>query len=195
MIGVLQASCLDQRGGCRPHVGLWIYLVLIWLSSRTITVRQLYTRELIVDDHLDKATILDIERHHQDVKYLVPTGVKRILTGFGVPPVRVQELGWWAETTIITESETKCIPKQNEIDVIFPAPTFELSNEDPPLSPTSTFFSQTTLTNDTSITATCCPAQHNSGRGLFSQHKTLWASWYLTCRLPVGGVYRVYFGG
>jgi hypothetical protein len=121
--------------------------------------------------------------------------VKRILTDFGVSPDHVQELGWWAETTIITESEAKYIPKEHEIDVVIPSSTIKLSEDDPPLSPTSTLFSQTTLTNDTSIIATCCPAQHNSGRGLFSQHKTLWASWYLTCRLPDSGVYRVYFGG
>jgi len=151
--------------------------------------------KLMKDDHLDKATILDIERYHHNVQYLVPSGIKRILAEFGVNPDRVQELGWWDETTINTESETKYQPKEHELDVIIPSPKFELSEDDPPLSPTSTFFSQATLTNDSSITATCCPAQHNSGRGLFSQHKTLWASWYLICLLPDGGEYRLYFGG
>lgn len=147
---------------------------------------------MTIDDHLDKATILDIEKYHSDVQYLVPTGVKNILVNFGVSPSKVKELGWWDETTITTSPEY--LPKDHQLDVIIPSPTFELS-DDPPLSPTSTLFSQATLTNDTTITATCCPAQHNSGRGLFHRNQTLWASWYLTCALPEGGEYNVYFGG
>jgi N-acyl-phosphatidylethanolamine-hydrolysing phospholipase D len=149
--------------------------------------------ELILDDHLDRTTILDIEKFHQSVEYLVPKGVEAILVSFGVDATRVKELGWWDETTILTSPEY--LPKEHQIDVIIPSPTFELSEDDPPLSPTSTLFSQATLTNDTSITATCCPAQHNSGRGLFHRNETLWASWYLTCILPDGGEYKVYFGG
>ena len=136
---------------------------------------------------------------NQAVHYLVPTGVKAILTSFGIPYTRVQELGWWDETTITTADQylsKDTSPQQmNQIDIIIPSPTFELSENDPPLSPTSTLFSQTTLTNDTIIIVTCCPAQHNSGRGVFHRNKTLWASWYLTCALPDGSEYKVYFGG
>jgi len=156
----------------------------------------------MTDDHLDKQTILDIQKYHQNVQYLVPTGVKAILTNFGIPHAQVQELGWWDETTITTLDQhlskftsPQHSPQMNQIDIIIPSPTFELSDNDPPLSPTSTLFSQTTLTSDTTIIVTCCPAQHNSGRGVFHQNKTLWASWYLTCTLPDGTEYKVYFGG
>jgi len=188
-------DCLGPREGCLLPVESRICYRLTWLSFRMIIVRppQFWMGELTVDDHLDKATILDIEKLHQNVQYLVPNGVKAILTTFGVDPSRVKELGWWDETTVTTSPEY--LPKEHQIDVIIPSPTFELSDNDPPLSPTSTLFSQATLTNDTSITATCCPAQHNSGRGLFHRNETSWASWYLTCNLPDGGEYKVYFGG
>jgi L-ascorbate metabolism protein UlaG (beta-lactamase superfamily) len=176
---------------CRIQDLLQVNLVVI--SHDHCSLPQTPRGELIEDDHLDKATILDIEKYYQNVQYLVPTGVKAILTTFGVDPTRVNELAWWEETTITTSPEY--LPKEHQIDVIIPNPTFELSEDDPPLSPTSTLFSQATLTNDTSITATCCPAQHNSGRGFFHRNKTLWASWYLTCVLPDGGEYKVYFGG
>jgi hypothetical protein len=188
-------DCLGLREGCHPLVEFKICYKSIWSSFRMIIVRppQSPRGELIVDDHVDKATILVIEKYYQNVQYLVPNGVKAILTTFGVHPTRVKELGWWAEITITTSPEY--LPKEHQIDVIIPNPTFELSEDDPPLSPTSTLFSQATLTNGTSITATCCPAQHNSGRGLFHRNETLWASWYLTCNLPDGVEYKVYFGG
>jgi hypothetical protein len=196
MIDAHLVDCLGLRGGCRVLVVFRIYWMSIWSLYRMIIVRPsliLMAAELIADDHLDKATILDIERYHQNIQYLVPNGVKAILVSFGVDLTRVKELGWWDETTITTSPEY--LPKEHQIDVTIPSPTFESSDNDPPLSPTSTLFSQATLTNDTSITATCCPAQHNSGRGLFHRNETLWASWYLTCTLPDGGEYKVYFGG
>jgi L-ascorbate metabolism protein UlaG (beta-lactamase superfamily) len=48
---------------------------------------------------------------------------------------------------------------------------------------------------DPGICFACTPAQHNSGRGLHGQNRTLWASWYLTCPLPGGDSFKIYFGG
>jgi L-ascorbate metabolism protein UlaG (beta-lactamase superfamily) len=148
------------------------------------------------DDHLDKRTIVDIEKYHSGVQYFVPMGIKRILMKFGVSPYQVQELGWWEESTINTD-----IVKQDhdnhqyQLDINIPTSTFNLNRKEPPLSPTSTLFSKDTLLNEPKIVVTCCPAQHNSGRGLLNRNSTLWASWYLTSYLPDGQTFKLYFGG
>lgn len=55
-----------------------------------------------------------------------------------------------------------------------------------------------------SLKVVCTPAQHRSGRGLFDQMKTLWASWVVgivdesTAReqgFGKGDPFKVFFGG
>jgi N-acyl-phosphatidylethanolamine-hydrolysing phospholipase D len=57
------------------------------------------------DDHLDERTIRDIESHYGGVKYLVPTGLKKILASFGVATDRVTELGWWENTSLLFDKD------------------------------------------------------------------------------------------
>jgi len=130
-------------------------------------------------------------------------GIKCILIGFGIPARQIDDLAWWEDITLPTSNAlNKEKYEEDLLGVEVPSPTFDFSsydNDDPPSSPASTSYSGATLLGDldtaTSIKATCCPAQHNSGRGLLSHNSTLWASWYLSCLLPSGELYKVYFGG
>ena len=123
------------------------------------------------------------------MRYLVPSGVGAILARFNVQRSRIRELAWWDKTTI---SATDYPSSKKMLNLAIPAPELDWTDVDPPLSPIST---TATLRNDLVIEATCCPAQHNSGRGLFDHNKTLWASWYLDCGMPDGQQFKLYFGG
>lgn len=206
-------NSLDRKEGYRLLVQYLNSRPFTSSSSLTITVSspwpltafQFETHRL--DDHLDKSTLVDIERHHKDVQYFVPTGVGLTLVSFGIDRESITEMGCWESTLIRPLSsslhdhhETKegSSPK---IEVQIPSGTF--THEPPtlthdsqdPVSPTSTVFSETTTLNETmSIDVTCCPAQHNSGRTLLSKNSSLWGSWYLTCRFG-GEILRVYFAG
>ena len=166
--------------------------------------------------------MVDIEKYHQDVQYLVPSGVGSTLVSYGIPRERITELGWWESTHVqMPNSQKKTDPTQSSIHEKESSPTIEVEipsgtftapptattttifKDDPPSSPLSITFSETTTLNDAddlskseprSIVATCCPAQHNSGRTLFGYNASLWGSWYLTIRVR-GEILRVYFAG
>lgn len=154
-----------------------------------------------------------------EVRYLVPDGVGSTLISYGIAKERITELGWWGSTRV----HHPCISQEARnhtqlpnldleeedrspmINVEIPSgtSTAPATNPDPPSSPWSTTFSETTTLNDVhggeegiSVVATCCPAQHNSGRELnpLARNTSLWGSWYLTI-MARGEVLRVYFAG
>ncbi|KAK4684814.1 N-acyl-phosphatidylethanolamine-hydrolyzing phospholipase D, partial [Tremellales sp. Uapishka_1] len=128
------------------------------------------------DDHLDVDTLAELEKSQPGfIRYCVPSGVGRILQRAGIPSHRIIEMGWWQELEI--DLLQKSIPH---------GPAKPLA------SPTSTI---STLVGSSSLKVSCTPAQHNSGRSLFTPNKTLWSTWFLTFTLPEDDSFRCFFGG
>jgi L-ascorbate metabolism protein UlaG (beta-lactamase superfamily) len=163
--------------------------------------------DLRLDDHLDKRSIVDIEHHFPGVRYVCPSGLARWFVKLGIDAKRVTELGWWeamdiaSPLTSVKESEDgddqvqsalaerpeAVISPKDSSETLVPSPTT--------INPTS---STSTKVAQRRIRLVCCPAQHNSGRGLLSRNKTLWASWYLIHEglgTDKDRNTRVYFGG
>lgn len=107
------------------------------------------------------------------------------------------ELQSWVGGPLTPSRPTTSPPGLTKLEVDIPSGslTGEADETEPLLSPTSTVFTDATLGAEPSITVTCCPAQHNSGRSLFKRNKTQWASWYLNCELHDGDQFRIYFAG
>lgn len=156
------------------------------------------------DDHLDKETLKAVERHHVNVRYLVPTGVRSILVGFGIQGSRVTELGWWESSTLglsdFASDDGQRLRKTAggsavELDESSGKSEHSVCSPGSPYSAVLSVSDTATLYEESSLTVTCCPAQHNSGRNLLKRNSTLWASWYLTYQLAGGETCRIYFAG
>ncbi|VDC04849.1 unnamed protein product [Peniophora sp. CBMAI 1063] len=112
-------------------------------------------------DHLDLGTHQRIraDLRRQNVRYLVPIGVKAFFTSapLNVPSSQVYEMDWWETLSLPADAHADEPVLQGEPDGL--ARDRRYAN------------------------FTCTPAQHNSGRGVLDSRTTLWASWVVETRM------------
>jgi L-ascorbate metabolism protein UlaG (beta-lactamase superfamily) len=66
-------------------------------------------------DHLDKPSLLAVERLHQP-RYVVPLRVEDHLVAWGIPRDRITSLGWWDEASPLPDTpdlRVTCVPAQH----------------------------------------------------------------------------------
>ncbi|KAI0317529.1 beta-lactamase superfamily domain-containing protein [Amylostereum chailletii] len=166
-------------------------------------------------DHLDLPTLQSIQDdpRRQDVRYLVPLGIKALLTAapLRIPPSRVFELDWW---------ETLFFPPPPSAD----NPTSWFSSPSSAPIKTDRYGSSSVLDARGAITGSnpdasdnleyvgdfgegeeefaqvdkadanrdgwikfvCSPAQHTSGRGVRDSRTTLWSGWIVETHISSG---------
>jgi L-ascorbate metabolism protein UlaG (beta-lactamase superfamily) len=142
-------------------------------------------------DHLDYTSIMDLWNYHNEtVHFVVPLCVGPWFTSCGIPEARVTELDWWCEALVQFPSAS---PSASGTST--PVSTYPPTRE-PELDPSSRL----------TLKVACCPAQHRSGRGVFDQMSTLWASWAVgvvppDAKNPLApgmsgwNTFKLYFGG
>ncbi|BEI81351.1 hypothetical protein CcaverHIS002_0205110 [Cutaneotrichosporon cavernicola] len=139
-------------------------------------------------DHLDYDSIIDLWNYHIDtVHFIVPLGLGQWFIDCGIPEAYINELDWWCEALVQFPSEGSRTST--------PVSTYPQTRE-PEIDPSSRL----------RLKVACCPAQHRSGRGVFDQMATLWASWAvgvipsninnpLAPGMKNWNSFKVYFGG
>lgn len=83
--------------------------------GRVITPSELPELDLVLIthnhyDHCDRASLLAID--HQVKGYLAPSGVGGVIRSFGIQPSKIQELGWYEQTTL-DGLQIICTPSQH----------------------------------------------------------------------------------
>ncbi|GMK57218.1 hypothetical protein CspeluHIS016_0400520 [Cutaneotrichosporon spelunceum] len=141
-------------------------------------------------DHLDYNSIMELWNLHIDtVKFIVPLGLGKWFLDSGIPRSHVTELDWWCEALVQFPTS------QSGMSTPVPVTSYPPTRE-PEINPSSRL----------ALKVACCPAQHRSGRGVFDQMATLWASWAVgvvpsDIKNPLApGMkdwhsFKVYFGG
>ncbi|CAK9786437.1 Metallo-hydrolase/oxidoreductase [Cutaneotrichosporon oleaginosum] len=141
-------------------------------------------------DHLDYNSIMDLWTYHNEtVHFIVPLCVGPWFTACGIPEARVTELDWWCEALVQFPST----PSSDS------GPSTPAASGYPPMREP-----EVDVTSRLTLKVACCPAQHRSGRGVFDQMSTLWASWAIGVVPPNTALepgmrdwptFKVFFGG
>jgi len=120
-------------------------------------------------DHLDRPTIREIfrEKKNKKCQILCPVGIKKWFRRklLRIPAKQIHEADWWDDI------EFARIPE--DVDV----------KDELMLEKAIAYSKQ-------KITISCVPCQHNSGRSIFDQNKTLWCGWVLKDLL-----HSIYYAG
>ncbi|KAI5118427.1 hypothetical protein M0805_005511 [Coniferiporia weirii] len=109
-------------------------------------------------DHLDLPSIREIARlRGPNVTFLVPLGVKYLLTSSGISGDQVHELDWWDEVSLPAAGSGVAAP---------------------------------------TLSFTCVPAQHTSGRSVLDKCTSLWCGWVVKqLNSPLESSTRIYHAG
>ncbi|KAG4085816.1 Metallo-hydrolase/oxidoreductase [Neocallimastix lanati (nom. inval.)] len=109
-------------------------------------------------DHLDRPTIKEIfrEKKNKKCQILCPIGIKKWFRRklLRIPSKQIIEADWWDDLEFAHLPENTNL---NDKELVVNA--FEEAKQ--------------------KITISCVPCQHNSGRSIFDQNKTLWCGWVL----------------
>lgn len=146
------------------------------------------------DDHLDRQTIVNIELYHPHVQYAVPTGLKSWIQKLDIATNRILELGWWAQSKV--PLNVLNVPQSSDTHTqSVKGRLIEIGAKESSESLVSMAELLAIDQRVSRLKITCTPAQHNSGRNVFSRNKTLWASWVLEWVMPDNSIFKVFFGG
>ncbi|GHJ86365.1 hypothetical protein NliqN6_2767 [Naganishia liquefaciens] len=148
-------------------------------------------------DHLDYDSIIRLYRANDTtIQFFVPLGVKAWFLACGIPERQVTEMDWHQEAVVRLPTEDA--PRQRYRDAGYPPYArgsmpggYDSTSDDdegellgaeayedsPEGEPDSGEQAEPVRYEPMSLKVVCTPAQHRSGRGLFDQMKTLWASW------------------
>jgi len=117
-------------------------------------------------DHLDRPTLKEIfkEQKNKNCHIICPLGIKVWFQEklIDIPSEQIIETDWWDDL------ELAHIPE-----------TIDLEDEE--------MVNKAIDESKQKITLSCVPCQHNSGRSLFDQNRTLWCGWVL--KSPENSIY------
>ena len=111
---------------------------------------------IISYDHLDRPTIKEIfhEKKNKKCQIIVPMGIKKWFRRklLRIPSRQIHEADWW------DDFEVSRLPDNTDI-----------KDKD--------LLEKVVADTKQKIVLSCVPCQHNSGRSIFDQNKTLWCGW------------------
>ncbi|OUM61851.1 hypothetical protein PIROE2DRAFT_62266 [Piromyces sp. E2] len=107
-------------------------------------------------DHLDRPTLKEIfrEKKNKKCQIICPVGIKKWFRRklLRIPSRQIHEVDWWDDFEISRLPENTNIKDKELLNKVI-------------------------ADSKQKIVLSCVPCQHNSGRSLFDQNKTLWCGW------------------